>query len=340
MSVNPATVSYPALRSRTLDTFWHFVAERQAIFWRRVEGSPAPWTNDPILCEHRFTNVYRAADRVSQYLIREVIGEGSQEPDELIFRCILFRIFNLPETYTYLRDELGVTPSLRNWSPSHYASLINKRQNAGHNTWSGAYIMRPTAEYFGQGRGAKTTGWLNVLHSMWQHRLFEYIPLEDSLRSAVRALQKFPTVGPFLAMQYATDIGYTSAVHWDEDDYIQPSVGSLRGAQRLFSRKVDDAHLPALATYLIKDLTRNQDIAFAQHKLRFRRIGQTATRYGRGLHLIDMQNCFCEFDKYCRGYYPEEAVGPTRIKQRYSQEAAQRNPAITYTWPERWHIGE
>lgn len=338
MSINPAVVSFPALRSDTLDAFWRFVAERQAVFQRRKAGKPAPWTLDPLLNAHKFTNVYRAADRVSQYLIREVISEGSQEPDELIFRCLLFRIFNLPDTYAWLRNHLGVTPSLRNWSPSHYATLINQMQNAGYNTWSGAYIMRTPADYCGQGRGAKTAGWLAVLHSMWQHGLFDYIPLEDNLRASVKALQTYPTVGPFLAMQYATDIGYTTAVTWSENDYIQPGVGALRGAQRLFSRQVAEAHLPALATGLIGDLTRKQLTAFNERHLDFTPIGASATRHGRSLRLIDIQNCLCEFDKYSRGRFPTEAVGPTRIKQRFEPLIAQTHEPIAYVWPERWNL--
>ena len=338
MSVNPAVVQYPALRSHTLDTFWRFVAERQAIFNRRLRGMPAPWTLDTILRDHKFTNVYRAADRVSQYLIREVINIGSQEPDELIFRCVLFRIFNLPATYAGLRDGLGATPSLRNWSPSHYATIINRMQNAGLQTWNGAYIMRTPADYCGQGRGAKTAGWLNVLHIMWQQGLFDYIPLEDNLERSVKALQTYPTVGPFLAMQYATDIGYTTAVHWNENDYVQPGVGSLRGAQRLFTRKVADAHLPALTAHLIADLTRNQFIAFEERKLTFQAIGHTALRRGRSLHMMDIQNCLCEFDKYCRGRFPDEAFGPTRIKQGYDQYLAQSHEPIAYTWPTDWNL--
>src|SRR5215212_7580545 len=45
------------------DTYWRFAAERQAVYVARCEGRPVPWTQDPILCAHRFTNCYRAADR-------------------------------------------------------------------------------------------------------------------------------------------------------------------------------------------------------------------------------------------------------------------------------------
>src|SRR5579859_2070681 len=66
--------------SECFDVYWRFAAERQRIFHGRAAGEPPPWTNDPVLTRHKFTNVYRAADRVSQYLISDVIYTGSQDP--------------------------------------------------------------------------------------------------------------------------------------------------------------------------------------------------------------------------------------------------------------------
>ena len=59
------------------DTYWRFAAARHHIYESRQAGAPGPWTNDPILRSHRFTNCFRAADRVSQFLIREVAYRGS-----------------------------------------------------------------------------------------------------------------------------------------------------------------------------------------------------------------------------------------------------------------------
>src|SRR4051812_28604379 len=75
------------------DTFWRFAHARQDLFMRRVRGEPPPWTRDKVLAEHRFTNVYRASDRVSQYLIRHVIYAGDQDPQEVFFRAMLFKLF-------------------------------------------------------------------------------------------------------------------------------------------------------------------------------------------------------------------------------------------------------
>ena len=63
----------PAKKSVVYEAYWRFAAERQAIFFRRSRNKPRPWTKDPVISTYKFTNAYRASDRVSQYLIRNVI---------------------------------------------------------------------------------------------------------------------------------------------------------------------------------------------------------------------------------------------------------------------------
>src|ERR1700674_4552303 len=91
------------------EAYWRFAAERLAIFYRRHRDPVGPWTTDPILRAYRFTNFFRAIDRVSQYLIREIQyrGDRSQEPREVFFRTILFKIFNKIETWEALETVHG-----------------------------------------------------------------------------------------------------------------------------------------------------------------------------------------------------------------------------------------
>src|ERR1044071_5703618 len=86
----------PAEPTKLYDAYWHFAAERQAIFFRRLNGARYPWSKDPILAKYKFTNAYRASDRVSQYLIRKVIYRDDlpATAEEVFFRIILFKLFN------------------------------------------------------------------------------------------------------------------------------------------------------------------------------------------------------------------------------------------------------
>jgi hypothetical protein len=89
----------PPQPSAVFDTYWKFATERQSIFHARAAGKPGPWTQDPVLREHKFTNAYRASDRVSQYLIRHVIYAGQHDWESTVLRVLLFKIFNKPSTW-------------------------------------------------------------------------------------------------------------------------------------------------------------------------------------------------------------------------------------------------
>ena len=99
--------------TEVFDTYWRFAAERQRVFFRKAAGSQPPWTSDPILVRYRFTNAYRAADRVSQFLIRDVQLGGPQNARDLFFRTILFKLFNRIDTWRLLESQ----SVLSRWTP-------------------------------------------------------------------------------------------------------------------------------------------------------------------------------------------------------------------------------
>ncbi len=60
-----------------------------------------------MLAAHRFTNVYRASDRVSQYLIRHVQYGVVRDAESTVFRTLLFKLFNRIETWNLLEESFG-----------------------------------------------------------------------------------------------------------------------------------------------------------------------------------------------------------------------------------------
>lgn len=146
------------------DSYWRFAAERQAIFFRRLAGMPAPWTDDAILARHRFTNAYRAADRVSQFLIREVIyGEGrSQAPRETLFRVMLFKLFNKVETWQLLEQRLGKL-AWDGFDFKAYDGVLTQAMVRGTKLYSAAYII-PPVKWRG-GDGVKHRGHLHLVQT-------------------------------------------------------------------------------------------------------------------------------------------------------------------------------
>src|SRR3954469_15128312 len=108
--------------------YFYFIQERMKIFWRRYEGLESNLTDDPILAKYKFTNVYRAQDRVSQYLIRHVIAEKERQFSEVdnLLRIIVFKIFNNINTWEYLKRRLGEI-SIETFNVDVITALLDER---------------------------------------------------------------------------------------------------------------------------------------------------------------------------------------------------------------------
>jgi len=108
-----STTAYPKpiieLKPTTgFDSLWYWVKERHAIYIARREGKLGPWTNDPILSQYKFTNVFREIDAESQACIRIAnSGPSLDSFEEQFLRCILFKTFNLDSTWQLLTRGLG-----------------------------------------------------------------------------------------------------------------------------------------------------------------------------------------------------------------------------------------
>jgi thymidylate kinase len=310
----------PAKPSVVYDTYWRFAAERQEIFFRRLNGENPPWTEDKILAEYKFTNAYRASDRVSQYLIKHVIYEGEQSRDEVFFRILLFKLFNKIETWELLTRELGFI-SFADYSFDRYDTILTNAMSKGTRIYSAAYIM-PSG-----GSEKKHRMHLKLLESMMRDELPTRIESTSSMKSAFEILRTYPTIGDFLAYQYVIDLNYSMLVNFSEMEFVVPGPGARDGIRKCF---LDLGGLNE--TEIIKLLADRQQVEFSRLGLEFRSL------WGRPLQLIDCQNLFCEVDKYARIKHPRVLgiTGRTRIKQRYK---IKREPLL-YWYPPKWGLND
>lgn len=304
------------------DTYWRFAAERQEMFMRRVVGSTPPWTADPILSAHRFTNTYRASDRVSQYLIRHVIYEGSQRPEEVFFRTILFKLFNRIDTWETLSTKLeGV--SWREFKFEAYAKVLDRVIEAGQRIYSAAYIMPSPA--FGSPR--KHRNHLRLVEHMMVDGIMPKLGKVTSLQGVFELLRGYPSLGDFLAFQFAIDLNYSELIDFPEMEFVVAGPGARDGIRKCFK---DTAGLTEAE--VIRVMAERADAEFARLGMKFQSL------WGRSLQLIDCQNVFCEVSKYARVAHPEigGGSGRTRIKQKFTPRSA----PIPQWYPPKWRIAE
>lgn len=314
-----------ALRpSPVFDSYWRFAAARQELFTRRVNGLPAPWTDDPIVAAHRFTNAYRASDRVSQYLIRNVIYSGPDAVEEVFFRTLLFKVFNRIDTWHLLLEQLGDTPSWRAFNLERYAQVLDRAMDAGRRLYSAAYIM-PSPPF---GSPRKHRNHLQLIERMMRDGAPRRVATAPSLRAVFDILRAYPSFGDFLAFQYTIDLNYGPHVNFSEMDFVVAGPGARDGLRKCF---LDTDGLTE--SEVIKHVCAIADEEFARLGLRFQKLGGK-----RPLQLIDCQNLFCETDKYARVAHPEFSgdSGRTRIKQKFKANG----DLLPQFYPPKWDLGE
>lgn len=306
-------------RQEIYDLYWYFACERQNIFWKKVNGEKSPWTNDPILQEYKFCNSYRVNDRVSQYLLKNVIYNGKKYSDEdMLFRIILFKLFNKESTWELLVHHFKDI-TLKSFDRKAFSEVLENAIKSGIKIYNDAYISCAN-KVFGYDR--KHDNHLALLEKMFYiDQVQKKILGCKTMEEAFLILKGYPLIGNFMAYQLVTDINYSDVVNWREDEFTVAGPGSLRGIAKCFIDKGTMTNED-----IIRYMYEHQEEEFQRLHLDFKRIKN------RPLQLIDCQNIFCELDKYCRVAVPNLKSNRKKIKKRYTPASGK----IEYIYPKKW----
>ena len=302
------------------DTYWKFAKKRQDIFMSRLKNIKPPWTTDPVLSTYKFTNVYRVSDRVSQYLIRNVLYKGKQTIEEIFFRTLLFKIFNRISTWECFIKQIG-TPQWKNFKFNFYAKILDKVLSKGNKIYSSAYIMPSPA--FGHTR--KHRNHLYLIEYIMKNKIPQRIAEAKNLKEVFTTLRNCPSFGDFLAFQFTIDLNYSSAIDFPENQFVMAGPGAKDGIKKCFT---DTANMNEEdIIYAITDIAMDE---FDRLELSFK------TLWGRPLQPVDCQNLFCEVDKYSRVVHPnyQDSSNRTRIKQKFT---ANNEPLLQW-YPPKWQL--
>lgn len=306
--------------------YWQFAAERQRIFFRRLQRFNGTLTSDPILQGFKFTNAYRASDRVSQFLIRNVIYRDDlpNDPTNQFFRILLFKLFNKIETWELLEQEIG-SITWEGYDFDLYNKILSRRMTSGERIYSAAYIMPSAGGVFGH--PMKHQNHLCLLSSLVEKHYPARLVDCSSMASAFDLLLQAPSIGPFLAYQFATDLNYGMLTNFSEGDFVVAGPGALDGIGKCFvnAPEIEPADI-------IRYMRDNQDRYFAELGIDFQSL------WGRPLQLIDCQNLFCEISKYARVAFPQYSgvAGRKRIKQKFAYSGNLPSP----WYPPKWELND
>lgn len=134
-------------------------------------------------------------------------------------------------------------------------------------------------------------------------------------------------IGDFLAYQYAIDMNYSDVIDFSENSFVKAGIGAIRGIKKCFE--------PLEKQYNYEDVIKYTQDNFDKYLTKFGGIGFKPL-FGREPMLIDLQNCFCETDKYLRAKIPELQVDNKRIKQKYRET----KKSMELFFPPKWNINK
>lgn len=312
----------PIPRPYIYELYWQFAAERQSVFEKRLAGWPAPWTNDEVLQTYKFCNVFRATDRVSQYLIKEIIYADTRPAlEDLLFQIVAFRLFSRESTWEGLQRLLGHAPLLDDLMTGDFEKALITLKNTQSPIYTNAFILCANNAY---GRGSKHLNHVELLKDMFlYHDLAGDLLKADSLKAVFDLLRIYPLYGDFMAYQTAIDVNYSPLINFSENDFVKAGPGALRGINKCFE---------SLGDYAPEDVI----VWMVEHQdEEFKRLGLTFNGlFGRKLHAIDAQGLFCETDKYARVTVPELKSARVRMKQKFTPQS---RPTTIYL-PPKWNI--
>lgn len=269
----------------------HRIAKERG--WSAIKAKP-----DPIISEYRFCNVRRNDDRVTKWILENIV-EPFSEDDNLWFYLVIARLFNRPATlraFTYAQ--------YRSWSPELWRKRLKKLRE-DNVIFNAAYIVSTN------GRAMDKIDYIIdcVLKPLWQARKMIGGLLRDAktLNEAHGILMAAQGLGSFMAAQVLADLKYaTLPSRWEDfDTFAASGPGSRRGLNRVLGGPVKEAR---------------SEEAFRVSLAALRKATNEALRFSPGMkHLTpltaqDIQNCLCEFDKYERA-----RTGEGKPKQLYKE---------------------
>lgn len=273
-----------------LRLFFETMYERQMIWKRRfIDKKERPWTDNKIFQESKFTNVYRELDRNSQWQIKNILLDDGLSLKNLIWKLMVFRFFNNPETFTFEPKGKSVQPSLfgaqtksglkqaqshdelisakrwRNGIPDYdeydedeFSRFIAGIRSSGQNPYTTAYLINSQATPGMPRDYCYTRVVVPTLHKN-MNKLIATVMSAKTPEDIISYLKTLPAVADFIAHEFYQDFTYIPRytnrkfMKFDQNDFTNVGPGCSIGI-RLIYPSLSTLREQKPAIYWLRDL--------------------------------------------------------------------------------------
>jgi hypothetical protein len=281
----------------------YFIWEREVIRIVRDRGGERPYTKDPVLAKYKFTNIRRRDDRVSRWIIEHII-KPNEDRQDLWFILLITRLINWPPTLQRLIDDGILFRAAGDFEPQAFSESVERFKNEGNKVYSGAYMVYPTKMDPGGNKSQAIAKHIITPALSLSNRINAVLQDDEPLiADFVAELSSSFGISTFMAGQVAADLTYASEGQLsrasDLFTFAPIGPGSSRGLNYLLNRAPNVGwSQEAFNAQLIKI----RDAVVDELEI-------------DDLTLHDVQNCMCEFSKYCR-----TVLGEGKPKTTYQPE--------------------
>ncbi len=290
------------------ESFFAFARERYQVFLNKEAGLPKPWTQDEVLQNYRFCNVFREDDTTTKWIREHVTRERYGR--RFLGAMIIARWFNRIETLELLKAPDDCEPPfflhdlLFSWGEDMHcdwwANAMRERLSGVQPLVTGAYMIKTPAGL------TKLEGLLDCLGKILPDARDIQLEMElfdETLESATAGLQAYPYLGPFMAYEVVTDLRHSILSEAsDIMTWANPGPGAIRGIGRVVNECPDT-------------FRSNQKPLMMIHMRNLLEESQDPTNWPAewpSWEMREVEHCLCEMDKYERARLQQGTP-----KQRY-----------------------
>lgn len=243
-----------------IEDFWNYINERHAIYLKRIDKQPSPWSDDLIFQQHKFTNVFRELDsttiglrRMLKQLWDEYVGfydkPVATSPNDYriglkerylrnqFITCILYRLFNWKGN-----AQFGPITNPTAWYYYLKGQLGNGQRIFGFNVNTNVNTVASTLDVPGlkltEGERVEILDvYVNVCRDIVSDAdsLIRHMKRLNTLYEAWGVLQEYNCVGPLAAYEFVCDLRYTDILRnaTDIHTWCYISTDAVSGLIRL-----------------------------------------------------------------------------------------------------------
>lgn len=306
----------PKINTKVLRYFYDFLVERYNIHLKKdVFGENAPWTDNPILKDYRFTNIRREHDRETKWVIDKIVNSPEVSYSDKLLNCILFRLYNKHETAGLIEMPLEFSKGM---NLEGYRKQFDKASKVYPNRvfFTSAFYttgMRNALKKFtGEENGCMRP--LKFVYYLYEIGFVKKILSCKRPDEVMSELTKLPGIGDFLAYQIFVDFTYIEEFPFSENEFTVAGPGCKMGLGFLFDNT--DAMTPEECLFWLRNRINSGKL--------FKQIGKTLDlealfrdlpKYDRKMNVMSLENCMCELSKYTRAMR-----GQSKPKKRYKPQ--------------------